>query len=129
MLTEKQKQELHKAIEKAKQPGACRYASEAVASPLCVVGQLAHMQGVSVETLRKWDKHIGVKVQGPGISELVEAAMPGTEKLEGFPVDLLERLQSKWDYGVTQIHGHDKEDSEKVLREMMHAAVDSYAAA
>jgi hypothetical protein len=95
---------LHAAIDGAIGPGGCSYAfnagthipGEESPSPLhvdvagCVIGQLAHLRGVPVQTLLQW---------GPNDAYLVlERDEPGArEALAVFPPELLKDLQYIWD--------------------------------
>ncbi len=87
-LTSDQVAKLHKAIDSATRPGICRYRAER--QPACVIGQLAVLEGISVDTLRKWDDD-----EYPGIGELITAT-PGL--FSEYPINLLIRLQKRWDH-------------------------------
>lgn len=104
MLTQEQRDKLHKAIDLARSPGYCRYATYTVTTsddgtqvsqeskPLCLIGQLAVLEGVSPDSLHAWDR------VGGGVRQVMNSTKrPENEKLKDYPLDLLERLQSKWD--------------------------------
>lgn len=92
-LTTKTLDKLLEAIRLAEGPGGCRY--EKGGRPCCVIGQLAYIDGVPVDTLRGWD--VFTDDQSLGIGEIEP------DNLAHYPMGLLENIQGLWD-------GYDERD-------------------
>lgn len=89
MLSDEQKEKLYQAIDAARGPGACDYVEGG--KPCCVIAQLAHLEGVSIEDMAStW----GVS-QVQHISE--RPYVRGVEFIIKYPVKLLTELQTIWD--------------------------------
>jgi hypothetical protein len=86
-LTVKQRQNLNLAIRKACGPGACVYIN-GKDKPSCVIGQLAVLEGYSVETIKSWmDRGLwGMRAYDQ---------MP--KKFNKYDSQLLIALQDEWD--------------------------------
>lgn len=87
-MTEEQIARLQTAIDKAKNPGKCRYVVDG--RPSCVIAQLYILEGGSVDTLGKWRSTV--------IGCILEEQRP--PKLAHYPKGLLQNLQYLWDVGV-----------------------------
>lgn len=102
-LTHEQKQKLQTAIDSAIGHGTCRYTL--YNKPACVIAQLAHLEGVSYETLESLTKN--GKSTGKTIGYILDAAESGSDDyqpynimhqaLKSYPKDLLSKLQICWD--------------------------------
>lgn len=83
------------AIDKATNPGSCRYLDENDV-PSCVVGCLAFDLGVTVGELKGWSRDGGAGA-GKNIGDVLESGLPGSEKLKDFPLKPLSWVQGAWD--------------------------------
>lgn len=92
MLTKKQRKNLNLAIDRARGPGACSYVIDD--EPGCVIGQLAAIEGVSVNQLNTWGtqtvKYLCDKNELP-------------EPLTRYPNVLLRQVQKVWDRWYNQL--------------------------
>lgn len=87
-MTEEQIARLQTAIDKAENPGECRYVVDG--RPSCVIAQLYILEGGSVDTLEEW----GATVIGCVLNERHPA------ELAHYPKTLLQSLQYLWDIGM-----------------------------
>lgn len=83
-MTKRQIEKLREAIRLAEGPGECKYCN---GGPLCVIGQLAAIEGIGVVRMRTW-----------GTSGIRDGATDFGRRLEAYPPALLERLQRIWDW-------------------------------
>lgn len=88
-LTEEQISRLQTAIDKAENPGECRYVVDG--RPSCVIAQLYILEGGSVDTLEWWQSTV--------IGCILEEQRP--PELARYPKGLLQNLQYLWDIGLT----------------------------
>lgn len=87
MITQKQKENLLLAAQRAIHPGACTYTLNN--NPCCVIGQLAHIEGVSLEIIDTWGNRTVINLDD-------------RPTFLGYPMDLLNRLQCIWDLGSSE---------------------------
>lgn len=88
MLTQVQKDKLLKAVENAIHPGACMYTYQG--QPSCVIGWLAHLEGVPIHELRLWGGSIN--------TVFLKHEWQGKQfPLVNYSLDLLGYLQKLWD--------------------------------
>lgn len=99
-LTEEQIVRLQTAINKAENPGGCRYAVDE--RPSCVIAQLYILEGGSVDTLKYWGSTV--------IGCVLEQEHP--PELAKYPKWLLQKLQYLWDVGVA-----DAEYKREIMRD------------
>jgi hypothetical protein len=88
-LTPKQIRNLHTAIERAEGFDKCKYTRGG--QPRCVIGQLAALEGVPVEVMKKWDTYTAANTVEDIYNE--DDAAP----LRKYPLTLLAELQTAWD--------------------------------
>ena len=98
MLTTEQRAKLETAIARAEQPGLCKYAVDKK-RPCCVIGQLAFLEGVSVEELHKWD------VSKYGTIATLKWKMAEEFPLAKYDSFLLQDLQKTWDRSPDEEEG------------------------
>ncbi len=79
------------AIAKARGPCECRYVL-GDSKPGCVIGQLARIEGVSLDELRVWDRSARAT-----ITDVVEKRPRAKALASKYGLSLLSRLQEKWD--------------------------------
>lgn len=92
-LTPAQVEKVARAIELAWAPGECKYQVDG--APCCVLGQLAALEGVPVETLRMWDG-LAHELGASGIDDILERFYTDNP-LVAYPSGLLVKLQAEWD--------------------------------
>jgi hypothetical protein len=81
MINSTEKELLLKAIDNAQRPGDCMYVCDG--QPCCVIGQYAHLKGVPVYVMNKWE--------GKFIRQIIDY------RLRDIPLALLTSLQMIWD--------------------------------
>lgn len=99
-LTPEQCQKLQTAIDNAREPGECRYTKDD--QPCCVIAQLATLEGVSVETLKKLDDLSTNSIDhildyGSKQPCEYEPYKMMAEKLQSYPTKMLQSMQNQWD--------------------------------
>jgi hypothetical protein len=112
------KENLLKAIDAAILPGEVVYIYED--KPCCVIAQLATIEGITVDTMKKWDvAHMFNKIeQSEEIGQLLQSKARGTGPLKKYPIDLLEKVQGIWDRPTA--------DNEDEIREQAKQVVENY---
>lgn len=85
-LTEEQYNNVLKAIDLAKGPGACLYIDDDDDSPMCVIAQLAKIEGDDYLSLKGLGSTVTIAINGK--------KFPGLSKYDG---DFLNYLQTMWD--------------------------------
>lgn len=115
MLTQEQKDMLHKAIELAQKPGMCNYLIDG--EPCCVIGQLGMLNSISIEDMRKWS---GITVDDLYFSKNTNRNF---QQLWDIDMILLVKLQKMWDHRDSSMIEFKNETE---LRKNMHEVVDNY---
>lgn len=85
MLTAKNIQNLYMAIDLAEEPGKCSYLCGN--KPQCVIGQLAVLENVSLDKIKKWNMKRLCHIKS------------FTPQFKRYTVELLSLLQEMWDTG------------------------------
>ena len=83
-MSDERKANLRRAIRNARGPAQCMYVFNG--KPWCVIGQLASLEGVTVESLSEW----------VGFIELIDDSA-AKSLLDRYGTDLLSNLQGIWD--------------------------------
>jgi hypothetical protein len=136
LITDEQYGELAEAIKNAKGPSMCRYVIKG--QPGCVIGQLEHQLGVSVEQLEgQADNKIEELLAPAFISAKAWEIQSGTKNafwdtvsgqaarqaLSSYPVEVLKKLQNLWDAPVMEF---DEDDCEALKTEMLNYLKKTY---
>lgn len=110
-ITKEDAELLHKAIDAAREPRGCKYATGG--KPCCVVGQYGFLKGAPIREITAWDRY-------GTVNDVIGNLNP--DVLKGANISLLRVVQMEWDrYG--------KEDlTPEIRRERMHALVDEATA-
>ncbi len=102
MLTRDQERKLRKAIKSARGHGACQYVKSS--KPYCVMGQLAHLEGVPLKVLRRWDTEATFSEGAPDVASnsIMGVHQDGNlpARLKLYPMRLLNSLQRCFDHSV-----------------------------
>lgn len=106
-MDNKYKEDLLKAIELAQNPGKCEYFVDG--KPMCVMGQLAAMNGAKEEDFEA--------VKEECIPRVLESDGVVKKYFENYPSDLLDNLQINWDC---------TDKNEEETKEMLVGLVNSY---
>ena len=113
MLTEIQKDLLHRAIDSAKGYGECEYTEGA--GPRCVIGHVAFLSGCSIDQIQKWGNS----------SVAIDEVVPNF----GIDRQLLIRLQRWWDK-TRNVEFDDQGNVvyyfEERARDKMHEEIDNW---
>jgi hypothetical protein len=97
IVSKKQYDNLIKAAELARGPGHCEY-TNLDSTPKCVIGQLAFLEGVPIDTLLSWDN-----IRHNQIASVLKRA-EYAELLQNYPRKLLGELQRIWDNRTTNTY-------------------------
>ncbi len=112
MLTRDQLLKLQYSIDAAADYAMCAYQKNG--APCCVMGQLAHREGVSVEELERWD---GLDASENDIRQIRPS------ELQSYPMTLLMDLQILWDCGSIPTDNQTDMNSAQWARAQMHTLV------
>lgn len=108
-VTKEQKEKLLKAASLAKGPGGCSY-SNYKQEPICVIAQLAVMEGVDPKVFAEWDSF-------GSFNNVKENGLPENDKLNAYEMKLLLHVQDFWD---TMLPKYTLEEARSYLIEMIN---------